>query len=46
MGLRGVFIGWREVRRVGDEEGEIKRVNIGFTRCVWEGNEGNRGRNG
>ena len=27
---RGLFIGWREVRRVGDEEGEIKRVNIGF----------------
>ena len=30
LGRRGLFIGWREVRRVEDKEGEIKRVNIGF----------------
>ena len=35
LGRRGLFIGRREVRRVGDEEGEIKRVNIGFYRRVW-----------
>ena len=34
LGRRGLFIGWREVRRVGDEEGEIKCVNIGFYRSV------------
>ena len=31
---------------MGDEEGEIKRVNIGFYRRVWEGNERNRSRKG
>ena len=35
LGGRGLFIGYREVRRVGDEGGEIKRVNIGFYRRVW-----------
>ena len=35
LGRRGLFIGWREMRRVVDEEGEIKRVNIGFYRRVW-----------
>ena len=34
LGRRGLFIGSREVRRVGDEEGEIKSVNIGFYRRV------------
>ena len=40
FGGRGIFIGRREARRVGDEEGEIKRVNIRVHRRVWEGNEG------
>ena len=35
LGRRGSFIGWREARRMRDEEGEIKRVNIGFYRRVW-----------
>ena len=34
LGGRGLFIGYREVRRVGDEGGEIKWVNIGFYRRV------------
>ena len=34
LGGRGIFIGLREVRRVRDEEGEIKRVNIGFHRRI------------
>ena len=35
LGGRGLFIGYREVRRVGYEEGDMKRVNIGFYRRVW-----------
>ena len=46
IGWRGEFIEWREVRRVRDEEGGIKRVNIGIHRHVWEENEGNRSRKG
>ena len=34
LGGMELFIGWREVRRAGDEEGGIKRVNIGFYRRV------------
>ena len=46
LGGRGIFIGQREVSRVGDEEGEIKRVNIGFDRRVWEGDGEIRNRKG
>ena len=46
FGRKGLFIGWREVRRVGDEEDEIKRVNIEFYRRVWQGHEGKGGRKG
>ena len=35
LGRRELFIGWREVRRVVDEKGEIKRVNMGLCRRVW-----------
>ena len=34
LGGRRLFIGYREVRRVGYEEGDMKRVNIGFYRRV------------
>ena len=40
FGGRVIFIGRRKARKVGDEEGEIKRVNIRVHRRVWEGNEG------
>ena len=37
-----VCIGWRNMRKVGDEEGKIKSVNIEFYRRVCEGDGENR----
>ena len=34
MDEKEIVIDWREVRKVGNEEGKIKRVNIGFHRRV------------
>jgi len=35
LGGRGLSIGRKEMRRAGDDEDEIKRVNMGLCRRVW-----------
>ena len=34
MDEKEICIDWREVMKVGNEEGKIKRVNVGFHRRV------------